>query len=281
MSKLLFPLQLERQYAAPLDINSVFDDITKMNMFLSNPLRYGGQVAACLSSEKVYMLNSSKTAWLPIGELTEDQKNRINTILRDGDGSMFLSNDGTYKKETNPDWSVSNTTNPAYIKNKPSIFTQEEILAGWDYILSQMAGTYAKQSDILAIPTHTHVNKGILDLIKEASDGSLSYNSKKLLTGVTLVNNSYTVDFTSTEETGVAMSVEELLSSSKISIFMDSEVVIVGDAFVEIYDGDIFLYSFTSTTTASKFNLGISKNIIVKAKGTVKIKYNYTALGGV
>ncbi len=280
MSTLLFPLQIERQYGNPLDVHAVFKADSDMQTYLSNPLRYGGQVSACLEKNALYMLDSTKTTWLKVGDLSEEQKSKLALILSDGDGSMFLSNDGTYKKETNADWLVSNTNNPAYIKNKPSIFTQEEVLAGWDYILSQMAGTYAKQTDILALPIHTHSNKGVLDLLKESVDGSLSYNSKKLLTGVTLINNSYTVDFESKDTVNLALDVEELLSSSKISIFMNSECVIVGDAFVEIYDGEIFLYSFTSTTSASKFDLGISKNIKIKIKGSVKIKYNYTALGG-
>jgi hypothetical protein len=67
MASLLFPLQFERQYSGPLDVNQVFNTTSERNNYLSSPLRYGGQIVSDLETDKVYVLNSSEDAWIEIG----------------------------------------------------------------------------------------------------------------------------------------------------------------------------------------------------------------------
>jgi hypothetical protein len=45
MNNLLFPLQLKRQYAEPLDSDSLFISVEAMEMFKTSPLIYDGMIA--------------------------------------------------------------------------------------------------------------------------------------------------------------------------------------------------------------------------------------------
>ena len=65
MADLLFPLQFRRQYAGPLDVSVVFSTLADMAAYLSDPTRYGGQVATCNEDEgKVFVLSVDRTRWL-------------------------------------------------------------------------------------------------------------------------------------------------------------------------------------------------------------------------
>lgn len=67
MSQLDFPLQFKRQYAAPLDVDSVFITKNELTAYLTNPLRFSGQLATCLESEGyVFILNNNKNAWISL-----------------------------------------------------------------------------------------------------------------------------------------------------------------------------------------------------------------------
>ncbi len=46
-------------------VDSVFDTLDDMDAYLTNPRRYGGQVATCLEDEGIYILNAAQDAWLP------------------------------------------------------------------------------------------------------------------------------------------------------------------------------------------------------------------------
>ena len=64
MTTLLFPLQLERQYAAPLDPSDVFNTTDDMNAYLSNALRYAGQIVTCKEQEgKIFVMNNAMDEW--------------------------------------------------------------------------------------------------------------------------------------------------------------------------------------------------------------------------
>lgn len=65
---LLFPLQFKRQYSGPLDVDMYFDTSATMNTYLTDPLRYAGQIVACGTYEgKVFVLNNAKDEWLEVG----------------------------------------------------------------------------------------------------------------------------------------------------------------------------------------------------------------------
>lgn len=70
MASLLFPLQFERQYSGPLDQDQVFTTTSARLTYLTNPLRYSGQIVTDLETNKAYQLNSAKDTWIELGEAT-------------------------------------------------------------------------------------------------------------------------------------------------------------------------------------------------------------------
>jgi hypothetical protein len=69
MAKLPFPLQIERQYAAPIDPDAVFDTVADMNTYLTNARRYEGQVVSCKETPgKLYTLNAALDGWVAAGD---------------------------------------------------------------------------------------------------------------------------------------------------------------------------------------------------------------------
>jgi hypothetical protein len=67
MASLLFPLQFERQYSGPLDQDQVFTTTSARLTYLTNPLRYSGQIVTDLETNKAYQLNSAKDTWIELG----------------------------------------------------------------------------------------------------------------------------------------------------------------------------------------------------------------------
>jgi hypothetical protein len=67
MASLLFPLQFERQYSGPLDQDQVFTTTSDRLTYLTNPLRYAGQIVTDLETNKSYQLNAAKNTWIELG----------------------------------------------------------------------------------------------------------------------------------------------------------------------------------------------------------------------
>jgi hypothetical protein len=67
MSKIIFPLQFERQYSGPLDIHQVFNTSSDRIAYLSNPLRYAAQIVSDLQTQKCYQLSTDTNNWIEIG----------------------------------------------------------------------------------------------------------------------------------------------------------------------------------------------------------------------
>ena len=67
MAYISFPLSYKRQFAQPLDIDSVFSTTQDRLDYLTDPLRYAGQIVADTEAGKVYMLNSGRSAWIEVG----------------------------------------------------------------------------------------------------------------------------------------------------------------------------------------------------------------------
>ena len=64
LKTLQLPISFKRQYAQPLDYDAVFETLTDMQTYLSNPVRYQGQIATCLETSKTYQLNTARDAWI-------------------------------------------------------------------------------------------------------------------------------------------------------------------------------------------------------------------------
>jgi hypothetical protein len=67
MAQFEFPLQFKRQYAAPLDVDIVFDTTSDRITFLTNPIRYAGQIVSDLQTQKCYQLSTNTNSWIEIG----------------------------------------------------------------------------------------------------------------------------------------------------------------------------------------------------------------------
>lgn len=63
----LLPIQFQRQESVPIDVDMTFNTTESRNSYLTNPRRYAGQIVSDREEEKVYLLNTAKTAWVPIG----------------------------------------------------------------------------------------------------------------------------------------------------------------------------------------------------------------------
>jgi hypothetical protein len=64
MNTLEFALLFKRQQSGPLDVDSVFDTLTDMNNYLTNELRYPGQVVVCREVPKtLFVLSDDRTTW--------------------------------------------------------------------------------------------------------------------------------------------------------------------------------------------------------------------------
>jgi hypothetical protein len=67
MAQFEFPLQFKKQYAAPLDVDIVFDTTSARLSFLTSPIRYAGQIVSDLQTQKCYQLSTDTNTWIEIG----------------------------------------------------------------------------------------------------------------------------------------------------------------------------------------------------------------------
>jgi hypothetical protein len=67
MPQFEFPLQFKKQYAAPLDVDIVFDTTSARISFLTSPIRYAGQIVSDLQTQKCYQLSTNTNSWIEIG----------------------------------------------------------------------------------------------------------------------------------------------------------------------------------------------------------------------
>ena len=276
MNNLLFPLQLKRQYAGPLDSDSLFISVEAMEMFKTSPLIYDGMVATCNQKKgEVFVYNKSDNVWIS-QKLDTESLDKINTIIKEGTGTKFLNDKGLYEsiKQLNVDWLNANPASPEYIKNKPDFYTKDEIVAAFEVLVSAIESNYATKSEMTSIATHQHLNFNLLNLLKMGTNGELMFDGKALLTGIKLTSKSAITNFDSSE-LAVSLNVPDLLLNHIIETHMDSELIISGDdVSVEIWDGQIKVDSYVSTGV-QMYNTGFSKDLIVKTNGVGILKFNY------
>ena len=71
MSVTEFPIQFKRQFVGDLDVDKTFKTLIQLNDYLSDPVRYAGQIVTCEENEGViYKLNNARTAWIPFSNTT-------------------------------------------------------------------------------------------------------------------------------------------------------------------------------------------------------------------
>jgi len=65
--KMEFPLQLKRQYSGSLVADEVFSNEEERLAYLSNPLRYAGQVVCQANTSKLYVINNTLDGYVKVG----------------------------------------------------------------------------------------------------------------------------------------------------------------------------------------------------------------------
>ena len=82
MAKIQFPLQFERQYSNPIDIDMVFETTSSLNSYLTDDKRYAGMVVTCKEQEgKIFVLNNDKDEWLTFdSSLYEKTANKVTSF---------------------------------------------------------------------------------------------------------------------------------------------------------------------------------------------------------
>ena len=82
MAKIQFPLQFERQYSNPIDIDMVFETTSILNSYLTDDKRYAGMIVTCKEQEgKIFVLNNAKNEWLTFdSSLYEKTANKVTTF---------------------------------------------------------------------------------------------------------------------------------------------------------------------------------------------------------
>jgi len=122
MASLLFPLQFERQYSGPLDQDQVFTTTSDRLTYLTNPLRYAGQIVSDLQTQKIYQLNTAKDTWIEIGS---------------GSGS---SSTDTEVRSLTSNWESTYSTLSSLSSNWDSTYTTTQSnSANWDSAYSYVA----------------------------------------------------------------------------------------------------------------------------------------------
>lgn len=79
MSKIIFPLQFERQYSGPLDIHQAFNTTSARIAYLTSPIRYAGQIVSDSETQKCYQLSTDTNSWIEIGGDSSSLLNSLST----------------------------------------------------------------------------------------------------------------------------------------------------------------------------------------------------------
>lgn len=215
----------------------------------------------------LYVFSKIDGLWL-------SQKSKV--IKVDGAGDKFLNDTGSYVilSDVVPDFEMEDPNNRAFIKNKPDVYSKEEVVAAFELFLSSISANYSTKSELASIATHTHGNFNLLNLLKTDDAGGLSFNGKTLLSGIKLTSKSLEATLSSTDLV-VSLDVPTLLLNHVIETHMDSEVIISGDnILVEMWDGSIMMETFTNTGVQI-YKTGFTKDLVIKTNGVGKIKFNY------
>ena len=113
MASLLFPLQFERQYSGPLDQDQVFSTTSDRLAYLTNALRYSGQIVSDTQTGKAYQLNAARDTWIELGNGGSYQIN-LTTLLSANSASW--NNTYTTVQSNSANWGVSTINDPLKFK---------------------------------------------------------------------------------------------------------------------------------------------------------------------
>jgi hypothetical protein len=145
MAQFEFPLQFKKQYAAPLDVDIVFNTTSLRLNFLTSPIRYAGQIVSDLETQKCYQLSSNTNSWIEIGG---ESLNIVNSL----------------SSNWNSVYSSVNTLSA----NWDSVYTSvKNTSSNWDSVYSNVNLNSASYT------TYEYVDSNFLNLTGGTIDGNL------------------------------------------------------------------------------------------------------------
>jgi len=140
MANFSFPLQFLRQYAGPLDYDSVFATTAARVSYLTNARRYAGQIVTDLQDGNTYVLSSDTSSWI-----------NVNSKYLPLSGGVITN-----------DLTISGTFSAANTNNWQSTYTTVQTnSASWSSVYSNVqsnSGTY-----VTLTGTQTLTNKTVVD----------------------------------------------------------------------------------------------------------------------
>lgn len=108
MAQFEFPLQFKKQYAAPLDVDIVFNTTSDRLAFLTSPIRYAGQIVSDLETEKCYQLSTDTNSWLLIGG---DSLSLLNSLSSNWDSVYTTTQSNSANWQTAYEYVSANSVN--------------------------------------------------------------------------------------------------------------------------------------------------------------------------
>ena len=150
-SSLLFPLSFTRQYLGSLDSSLLYQTKVDLNNALSEPTNYAGMIVSCVETNLVYILNSTKTAWIEVGgsgltmvddysqlppTMTSDAIYFVKNSYEDTTVSPSITyNSGFYlwdNSEITPNWKLISSSNEIISKDDVDAIVDDIVVdLGW------------------------------------------------------------------------------------------------------------------------------------------------------
>lgn len=181
MAELIFPLSFKRQYGGSLDTDLVFETIVDRDTYLTNPLRYAGQIVACKELEgKIFVLNNAMDEWLS-QESADSCKVKISN---DDITEDFLEN------------KIVGTTDKISI-TKQNTGENETLIINvstdvFDKTVDNTENITETENKVFVSPTEktaiTHINRDDLDLVSGTNTGDETNETIKTKLGTDLSN---------------------------------------------------------------------------------------------
>ena len=174
MAQFEFPLQFKKQYAAPLDVDIVFDTTSNRLTFLTSPIRYAGQIVSDLETEKCYQLSTDTNSWIEIGG---ESLSLLNSLSTNWD-SVYTS-----VLNTSANWDSVYSSVKDTSANWDSVYSSvKDTSANWDSVYSSVLNTSANWDSVYAFvssnsatyATYNYVDTNFLNLTGGIIDGNLS-----------------------------------------------------------------------------------------------------------
>jgi len=249
MSKIIFPLQFERQYSGPLDIHQVFNTSSDRIAYLSNPLRYAAQIVSDLQTQKCYQLSTDTNSWIEIGGTSL-------SLL----GSLSANWDSVYTSVLNT--SANWDSVYAFVSSNSSTY------ATYDYVDTNFLNLTGGIIDgNLSVLSSFEVGAG--DTILFVSGGKVGINTKLPTTELT-VNGSISA---SSKIYGTIIDWMTLTRGFKIEPVFNSTIA-GGDVYTYVYESspsDKTYYRYIATDGSEDayyetFSGGSLSNLIAKKK---------------